>query len=188
MIWDSLWVAGAWASFHGWTDPVLALAERTSSPPGPNSPAWGCGLQDQYPHFHSECRAAAGGAGETQEAMGLSSGTPTTPTAPFLPRHPYRSSVHTSRWQQRCWKSCAGRWASRTPRKCRSLPSSSSKGTVNHPGWGESMVQVDSATVALREAVPTPGAGKAVGVADRAVGGAWQGRGRGLVLASPFWL
>ena len=50
------------------------------------------------------------------------------------------------------------------------------------------MVQVDSTTVALRQAVPTLGAGKAVGVADQAVGGAWQGRGRGLALVSPFWL
>ena len=129
---DSLWVAGAGASFHGWTDPALALAERTGSPPGPNSLAWGCGLQDQYPHFHGECRATAGGGGGRGDTGSL--GTPPPPKSHSFPGTPI--SVHMSRWQQRCWRSCAGRWASRTPRKCRSLPSSSSKGTVSHLAWG----------------------------------------------------
>lgn len=114
------------------------------------------------------------GAGRHGKPWVSDLGTPPTPKVLFLPQHPHHGSVHMSRWQQRCWRSCAGRWASRTPRKCRSLPSSSSKGTVSHLAWGGSTVRVDSTAVALREAVPMLGAG-------RAVGGAWAGLGLALV-------
>ena len=84
----------SWGLFHGWTDPALVLAERTSRPPGPNSFAWGCGLQDQYPHFHGECRATAGG-GETREAVGLKSGNPPNPQSPVpSPAPPSRLCPH----------------------------------------------------------------------------------------------
>ena len=73
------------------------------------------------------------GAGGGREDMG-SLGTHPPPKSHSFPGTPI--SVHMSRWQQRCWRSYAGRWASRTLRKCRSLPSSSSKGTVSHLAWG----------------------------------------------------
>lgn len=83
-------------------------------------------------------------------AVGLSPGP-----APSWP-------VRTPRWQQRCWRSCVGRWASWSPRRSRNLPCSSSKAKASVGGRMPGCTQGGSPAGSTfepppSEAVPTLG-------------------------------
>lgn len=81
----------------------------------------------------------------------------------LLPHH--HSPITMHRWQERCWRSCVGRWASGTPRRWRNLPSSSSKGKVG-PGTKGKSGQAGSGEEASAGAILLPtGGGFCAGVA-----------------------
>lgn len=85
------------------------------------------------------------------------------------PPAPHHGPAHVPRWQRRCWRRCASRWASRTPRRCRNLPSSSSKGKVSSSTWQKGARP--GPPCAHGRAVPTPGP-----AGLRRAGLEWQGR------------